>query len=890
MGSARAQDEFLLNDDRVDRSQWAPRAAVGSTGALVVVWMDGRNLIGSNVDFDTYAMTIRDPQAVGSTVNRRLNDDAPGANQNFPAIAASPAGTFYCAWEDGRSGNRDIYGATLDSIGLRITPNLRLNDDSGAFTQAAPQVAAMGPSQFLVVWGDQRQGQGEIFGTRLTSSGAPIGPNFKISVDPVSGGSYQGEPALASRPDGTTLVAWLDGRQGGSIFGVTFDVYAQVLDASGQPIGGNFKVNDTALPQQDTSVAVAADPSGGFVIAWVDRRGQPADPGDIYAQRLDASLGPIGANVRVNDDAPGRDQRAVRALTIPGSAFLVWEDLRGNLGLDSNVEAARVPFDGSNPGVNFRVNSSIPARQGTPSAVWDGLDAILGAWEDGRNGSPDVYALSFLPDGTRRGVETQLNDDAAAGDQWRPNTGRGPGRYIASWIDRRSNTNDLFAQWLTAAGGRDGPNHRLLKADGVTRVLSTGAAVASDGTALLVAHVTRDSDAGELLAFYYAAPGSMPAFSFWLTDTLPSAESLPAVAAAGNEFAVAWLDTRDGAPTIYGMRVGAGGARLDAPHPVLSSQPVDPVFALDLDPDPNGGFWLTYAEGATRDQRLWIVHLDPALGADRPAIPVAPAMAGDRAHPSIGAGPDGRVEVAWLGTDASGRGQSYHQAFDAVGVPLGPPDVLGPGDGLETQAAPSLAVSGDRSVVAWEARRGGDWSIWLQAFTSSAAPASGLIRVDQDVLGADQLDPSVGLDPAGHAVVIWADNRSPSSGSDIVGRVLAFAATAVDEPPPAPAPEPPPKALPRAFVLGPAAPNPFAGSLAVAVEAPTASGQRVIVRVIGVRGNVVATLHDGPLAAPRAVFRWDGKDARSREAASGVYWIVAERGGERRALRVVQLR
>ncbi|MGH7682668.1 MAG: hypothetical protein ACRENN_11870, partial [Candidatus Eiseniibacteriota bacterium] len=502
VGRARAQDEFLMNDDRVDRNQWAPRIAVGATGTLVIMWMDGRNLVGSNVDFDAYAMTLRDPLGVGSTVNRRLNDDAPGANQNFPAIAASPAGTFYGVWEDGRAGNRDIFGSALDSIGLRITPNLKLNDDVGVFTQAAPQVAALGASQYLVIWGDQRQGQGEIFGTRLTSSGAPIGPNFKISVDPVAGGSYQGEPAIASRPDGLTLVAWLDGREGGTIFGVTFDVYAQLLDASGQPIGGNFKINDTTQPQQDASVAIAADPTGGFVVAWVDRRGQPTDPGDIYAERLDASGALLGGNVRVNDDAPGRDQRAVRALTIPGSAFLIWEDLRGNLGLDSNVEAAAVPFDTSPPGVNFRVNASIPARQGTPSAVWDGRDAILGVWEDGRNGSPDVYAISFFPDGTRRGVETQLNDDAAAGDQWRPRTGRGPGRYIASWLDRRSGTDDLFAQWLTAAGGRDGPNHRLWKADGLTKILSTGAAVGSDGTALLVAHVTRDSDAGELRAFY----------------------------------------------------------------------------------------------------------------------------------------------------------------------------------------------------------------------------------------------------------------------------------------------------------------------------------------------------------------------------------------------------
>ena len=64
----------------------------------------------------------------------------------------------------------------------------------------------------------------------------------------------------------------------------------------------------------------------------------------------------------------------------------------------------------------------------------------------------------------------------------------------------------------------------------------------------------------------------------------------------------------------------------------------------------------------------------------------------------------------------------------------------------------------------------------------------------------------------------------------------------------------------------------------------------ITVRVVNVRGEVVATLHDGPAAAGRLLLRWGGTDARSRKAASGVYWIVAEAGGERRALRVVQLR
>src|SRR5215475_13975152 len=109
-----------------------------ATGTIVVAWQDGRNLNGNLIDYDTYAMTIRNDSGIGSTVNRRLNDDTPGAAQDLPAIAASPSGSFFCVWEDGRAGNRDIYGALLDTLGLRIGANQRLKDDTTHTDQANP--------------------------------------------------------------------------------------------------------------------------------------------------------------------------------------------------------------------------------------------------------------------------------------------------------------------------------------------------------------------------------------------------------------------------------------------------------------------------------------------------------------------------------------------------------------------------------------------------------------------------------------------------------------------------------------------------------------------------------------------------------------------------------
>ncbi|HMI31088.1 MAG TPA: hypothetical protein VK527_05050, partial [Candidatus Limnocylindrales bacterium] len=236
---ARAQDELLINDDRLPRAQFAPRPARGLTGSLAIVWSDGRNGADESIDYDIYAVTIRDPQALGSTVNRRINDDVGGASQGSPDISSSPAGTLFCVWEDNRASNPDVYGAALDSLGFRTTPNLRINDDTGFGEQRAPHVTPVGTDRYLVVWGDQRADQSDIYGSYRNVGGAPLGVNFIISPDPVLGGSFQGEPAVACNASGLTLVVWLDGREGGSVFGSTFDIYGQWIDAAGSLIGGN---------------------------------------------------------------------------------------------------------------------------------------------------------------------------------------------------------------------------------------------------------------------------------------------------------------------------------------------------------------------------------------------------------------------------------------------------------------------------------------------------------------------------------------------------------------------------------------------------------------------------------------------------------------------------
>jgi hypothetical protein len=894
---ARAQDEFLLNDDRVNRNQWEPVVARGSTGTLVVAWQDGRNGTGSFEDYDIFTLTIRNAFAIGTSINRRISDGPAGQTQANPDIAASPAGTFFCAWVDSRLGDRDIFGVALDTLGTPISPNLRISDDVSSEDQFAPRVTPVQQDRYLVVWGDGRDGLGEIFGSYRTAYGAPVGDNFRVSNDPVPGGSSQGDPAAAAAPDGRALVVWTDGRNGATL-GATFDIYGQWLDAAGAPIGGNFKVNDATGAQTAGTPTVSAGASG-FVVAWIDRR-RVGDPGDVWAQRYAPDGTPAGVNVRVNDDAPGADQRFVRSCDAAGGAMVVWEDFRGGLGLDANVEGALVPWTADPAGANFRVNVVTGGRQGNPAATWDGFEAAVVVWEDLRRGSSDIYALPILTTGSPRGADAQLNDDAAPYDQRRPRLGDGRGRYLATWLDLRGSGSDLYAQWITSAGARDGPNHLLWDDNFVDRPLAASSAVGPTSVALAAAQVTRSFDAGEIRGFLLPSLGEGVASSFWISDLLPSAQSSPAVAAAADGFGAVWIDTREGVVRLYGQRLDLTGARIGGNHPVLAADPSDPVYALSMTGAPGGGYWLVYAEGATAEQRLWLAALDADLNAAGTPVAVGDGAPGAKIGPSVGVTPAGRVEVVWLGDGASGLGQVYFQAFaqgEAGAAPISAPILLGTPGVSVAHASPSVASGLDASAIVWAARPSGDWGIWMQRVRDGLLPIGSAVRMDQDLLVTDQLDPTAGLDGAGNVLAVWTDSRSTSSGTDILGRVIPFATTAVTEPSPEPIPDPtegPPDGAmgtpPAAIRVGLPRPNPFLAGLGVPIEMTSSAAAHLRVTVRDARGRPVRRLHDGPAASTSGTIGWDGRDDRGRKVASGVYWLDIRGGGERHALRVVRLR
>ena len=127
--------------------------------------------------------------------------------------------------------------------------------------------------------------------------------------------------------DGNFVVAWESHAQDGSGYGI----YAQRFDASGTPIGSEFRVNTWTFADQFLP-AVAMDHWGNFVVTWQSPNQDSSDDG-IFAQRFDSTGMPMGSEFRVNAHTADNQRNPAVAGDGWGNYVFAWEsDLQDGSG------------------------------------------------------------------------------------------------------------------------------------------------------------------------------------------------------------------------------------------------------------------------------------------------------------------------------------------------------------------------------------------------------------------------------------------------------------------------------------------------------------------------------------------------------------------------------
>jgi hypothetical protein len=293
---------------------------------------------------------------------------------------------------------------------------------------------------------------------------APVGPEFRVNTNTTGS---QLPTAVAADPSGNFVVVWSDSQADGRVSG-------QMLDALGQPRGSEFRVNAYTTGRV-TDGAVATDAAGGIVVAWSASR-DSSIVFDVFARRFDAAGTPLTGDLLVNTYTTGSQLHPAIAVDGAGGFVVTWAS-NGQDGSFSGVYGQRFDPGGARLGAEFRVNSSTTGHQDVNSIAMDGSGNFVVVWDsDQFNGTATVAGQRFTAAGSPLGGEFQVNA-GTSGVHRVPAVAAAPGgQFVVAWVAGVSEFH-IRARRFSAAGNPLGLEFAVeLGPGGVSPAVSMNAA------------------------------------------------------------------------------------------------------------------------------------------------------------------------------------------------------------------------------------------------------------------------------------------------------------------------------------------------------------------------------------------------------------------------------
>lgn len=320
-----------------------------------VAWHDDRD-----GNYEIY-FTLVDRYGVATGSERRITDAA--GNSGGAAIAWTGA-EYGLAWWDERNGEREIYFRRLDAAGTPIGPEYRITNAAGAST--TPSIVWTG-REYGIAWHDARDGNDEIYLSRVHPSGHPLGPEVRVTN--AAGASRYASVAWTGEQ---YAVAWQDDRDGNT------EIYVARLDSLGSKVGSDVRITTAAGSSEQPSLVWNGS---GFAVAWHDDRD---GVWEIYLARMYTTGTKLGSDVRITtDDAVS----GYPALAWSGAEYgITWHDQRGG---DWEIYLTIFDAAGNRAAPDRRITIS-PGGSYAPALIRE--NGVYGiAWHDERDGNVEVY-------------------------------------------------------------------------------------------------------------------------------------------------------------------------------------------------------------------------------------------------------------------------------------------------------------------------------------------------------------------------------------------------------------------------------------------------------------------------------------------------------------------
>jgi hypothetical protein len=341
--------------------------------------------------------------------------------QIFPHVATDSAGGFVVTWASfGSSGSDSSYTSVqarrFTPAGVPLGEELQVNTYT-LFLQFLSDVSA-GEDGFVVTWTSYGSSGGDNDGEsvqarRFATDGTPLGDDFQVNSY-TTGTQWSSRVAVDSK--GQFLVVWAsDGSDGTDTS--SGSIQARLYAGDGQPATGEFQVNGYTTGNQG-SPAVAADPQGGFVVAWssAGSDGSDSSGASIQARRLENDGTPSGPEFQVNTYTTGDQSYPAVGFDRAGHFVVAWQS-QGSDGADSNGRSVHAQlWDAAGPAIGgeLEVNEYTTGDQDRPAVAADARGDFVVTWTSAGSSASDtdgssVHARLYRADATPQGSEFQVN-------------------------------------------------------------------------------------------------------------------------------------------------------------------------------------------------------------------------------------------------------------------------------------------------------------------------------------------------------------------------------------------------------------------------------------------------------------------------------------------------
>jgi Ca2+-binding RTX toxin-like protein len=414
-GIVRQGAEFIVNKTTFG-DQRRPSVTRLASGGFVIAWEDYSK---TSADTDVSAVRAQLFDAAGNPVGAELLvNTAFHGPQSHPFVLGLPGGGFVVTWDDysyegGDDSASSVKGRLYDAAGAPVGGEFLVNTTIPGY-QLGSSLSVLPGIGFVAVWTDMPttlNQYGTIHGQIFSDAGEKMGPEFTVNTVETT---RQTDALVTTLTDGKFVVMWTDMTFDQVGDGSGWSVRAQMFSPGGQMIGGEFTVNSVVSGNQQAQ-SLTALASGGFVATWTDTLADGSGWG-VEAQVFDAAGHKVGGQFIVNTTTIGNQDDAYVVPLGDGGFLVTWTDASypGPLGVWRAVKAQAYTAGGAPNGGEFTVDS-FNSLHDDPTLAWLGGDTVLAVWHGG-NG-PD--AGQYSPGEIRAQMLTVTRD---ASDDYLPGT------------------------------------------------------------------------------------------------------------------------------------------------------------------------------------------------------------------------------------------------------------------------------------------------------------------------------------------------------------------------------------------------------------------------------------------------------------------------------------